>query len=160
MKLDTEANGALGRRAKIGSIVAVAVVVVLLLLESTLLRGEQVARATVGLGPNEAETLAIDRVGQKHVVEIDTRRRRRGETVGRAIKIRLEDPSGAVVYEDSEWTAREERFFSFTPKVVGPYSISIQPSGVLSGSSSGTASVRVFVGDRRVLSRLFAALPF
>ena len=48
-----------------------------------------------------------------------TRRRRRGKTEGRAVEVRLEDPNGEVVFESGEWASRKERFFSFTPTVVG-----------------------------------------
>ena len=128
----------LGRGAKIAGGVVAALVIGVLLLEWTVLRGEQVARLTVGLGPSDSEKIVIDRVGEEHLFEVDTRRRRGGKNEGRPVKIRLVDPNGEVVYESGEWVARKERFFSFTPKVAGTYEISIRPDELLGGSSWGS----------------------
>ena len=149
----------LGPKAKIVSGLAVALVVLAMLAEMTLLRGKTVADVRVGLGVDETATFAVHEVGKAHLVEVRATRSRRGKAEGRRLKLRLEDPDGEVVYESDEWASRKERFFSFTPKVDGTYTIFAEPE-LLSGSSTGHARVKVLVGDRRVLARLFAAMPF
>ena len=148
-----------GPKAKIATIATIALLVVVMILDWTLLRGTQVARTSVAMGPNDSVTIQLDRVGEEHLFEIDTKRRRRNARKGRAVKMRLVGPDGKTVYEGGEWVSRKERYFAFTPKVRGQYVLTVRPDG-LSVSSSGRAHVSVFVGDRRILSRVFAALPF
>lgn len=147
------------RKVKIAAVGAVVLALALAALDLLVLRGDVVARATVGLGPNDAATLQIDQVGREHLVEIDTVYRRRGEKTGRAVQIRLEDPSGGVVYETSELVSRKERMFEFTPAIAGGYRLTLRPGGLIGGSSSGSARVQVLVGDRRILGRLLSWLP-
>ncbi len=110
-------------------------------------------RAALG---GEPALLEIQRVGEKHLVEITTRRRHHGETQGRTIAWRLEDPSGIVVHQESEIAARKERYFRLTPSVPGQYVLHVQGGGLVFKSARGWADVDVFVNDRRIFARIFS----
>ena len=149
--------GRIGRtRGGAASVAVVALAVALFLVDFVALRGERVAHDRAAIG-GEPVLLEIQRLGEKHLVEITTRRRQHGKTQGRAIAWRLEDPSGIVVKQDSELTAHKERYFSFTPNVPGQYVLHVQGGGLVFKSGSGSADVDVFVNDRRILARLFSA---
>jgi hypothetical protein len=145
-----------GTRGGPASLAVVALGLALFLVDFVALRGERVAHDRADLG-GEPALLEIQRVGEKHLVEITTRRRHHGETHGRTIAWRLEDPSGIVVQQDSELTVHKERYFSFTPNVPGRYTLHVEGSGLVFKSGSGSADVDVFVNDRRILARLFSA---
>jgi uncharacterized protein YfaS (alpha-2-macroglobulin family) len=119
-------------------------------------RGERVSHDRGSLG-GEPTVRELQRPGEKHRVEITTRRRQHGKTHGRTIAWRLEDPSGIVVQQDSELTAHKERYFSFTPNVPGQYILHVQGGGLVFKSASGSADVDVFVNDRPILARFFSA---
>jgi hypothetical protein len=144
-----------GARGGAASIAVVALGAALFLVDFVALRGERVASGRAALG-GEPAVLEIQRAGQKHLVEIATRRRQHGETRGRTIAWRLEDPSGNVVQQDSELTAHKERYFSFTPGVPGRYLLHVEGDGLIFKSTSGSAEIDVFVNDRRVLPRIFS----
>lgn len=151
-----ESKNRFGFKSKLATGIAIGLMLLVMVLEWTVLRGDQIAQMTIRLSAKEAGIIKVEQPGQTHLVEIDTRRGRKSK--GKRINMRLEDPDGAVIYESSELASRKERFFSFTPKVAGPYKLHLE-LGMLSGSSR-SASVRVFVNDRRVLARIMAALPF
>jgi hypothetical protein len=136
--------------------IALGVAVVLLgLVDMIALRGEQVAYTTARLSWRDPVTIQISRVGEEHLVEISTSRRVRGETEGKAVRYRLESPSGATVYEDSEIVARKKRFFEFVPGEAGAYRFFIEENMNLLGSTTYSAHIAVYTDDRRVLARLF-----
>ena len=136
--------------------IALGVAVVLLgLVDMIALRGEQVAYATARLSSSDPETIEISRVGEKHLVEISTSRRVHGETKGKAVRYRLESPSGVTVHEDSEIVARKKRFFEFVPGEAGAYRFFIEENMNLLGSTTYSAHIAVYTNDRRVLARLF-----
>jgi hypothetical protein len=136
--------------------IALGVAVVLLgLVDMIALRGEQVAYTTARLSSRDPVTIQISRVGEEHLVEISTSRRLRGETEGKAVRYRLESPSGATVYEDSEIVARKKRFFEFVPGEAGAYRFFIEENMNLLGSTTYSAHIAVYTDDRRVLARLF-----
>ncbi len=136
--------------------VALGVAVVLLgLVDMIALRGEQVAYTTARLSSSDPATIEISRVGEEHLVEISTSRRVHGETKGKAIRYRLEAPSGATVYEDSEIVARKKRYFEFVPGEAGAYRFFIEENMNLLGSTTYSARIAVYTDDRRVLARLF-----
>jgi len=144
-------------RAQVGKGWAIAIAVIavaLALTDLVVLKGEPVDAATVPMRPGEVGLLEISRVGEKHTVEISTRRRVRGETRGEAVAIRLSGPDGATLHEESELVARKKRFFEFVPDRAGTYRISVDDNLSLLGTSSGRARVRVTVNDRRILGRL------
>jgi hypothetical protein len=145
-----------GTRGGAVSVAVVALAVVLFLVDFVALRGERVAHARAALG-GEPARLEIQRLGEKHLVEITTRRRHHGETQGRTIAWRLEDPSGNVVHQDSELTMHKERYFSFTPNVPGQYALHVEGGGLVFKSARGSADVDVFVNDRRIFARIFSA---
>jgi hypothetical protein len=152
--------GRLGARSK-GVSVAVAVLgIAVFLIDFVLLRGEQVARAEVHFDRPEPARIAVERVGERHLVEISTRKRVHGETRGRNLAFRLEDPDGQVVHQDSELVARKTRYFSFMPVVSGEYALHIEDNGLLVKSSRGSARIDVYVNDRRLFGRLFSAISF
>jgi hypothetical protein len=145
-----------GTRSGAAGAAVVALGLALFLVDFVALRGEHVAHDRAAIG-GEPARLEIQQVGEKHLVEITTRRRQHGETRGRAIDWRLEDPSGSVVRKDSELAAHKERYFSFTPNVPGQYVLHVEGGGLVFKSGSGSADVDVFVNDRRILARFFSA---
>lgn len=144
-----------GRRVKGWTLALGAAVALLALVDLVVLQGERVATATVRLSARDPATIEISRVGEEHLVEISTRRRVQGESEGRAIRYRVESPSGAVVYEDSEFVTRKKRFFEFVPGEAGVYRFFIEENMNLLGSTTDTARIAVYVNDRRILARLF-----
>lgn len=157
--IEIRAGHSPGRGKALGA-VGVVVVVALCLIDLIALRGERVAYDTVSFDGGEPALIEVTRPYEKHLVEVTTRYRRHRKTRGRAVALRLLDPEGATVYERSELRARKTRFFSFTPMVAGEYRLEVEDNGLLGGSTRGSAGVAVFVNDRRVLGRLFSALPF
>ena len=132
----------------------------LFLVDFVVLRGEHVASDSVSLASSEAALLRLDRIGEEHLVEIDTRRRVDRKQRGRAVKLRFEDPEGRLAYQDSELVAHKERSFSFTPTTAGEYRLYIKGNSLLGGSSSGSARVDVYVNDHRIFGRLFSFVSF
>jgi len=124
-------------------------------VDFVVLKGEPVTSGSLSLQSDSAPlTLSISRPGEEHLVEIRTRKRVRGDDKGQSIAYRLVGPSGMTVVEDSELVSHKKRFFDFIPVQAGEYSLYAEETKLL-GSGRGSASVRVTVGDRRVLSRLF-----
>ena len=74
-----------------------------------MLRGEQIAYARAELCGAPA-TFPIERVGQEHLFEVETRRRVNNKTQGRRIAYRLVGPDGNDVHHDSERMARTGTF--------------------------------------------------
>ena len=138
------------------SLVGVAIAVAVALLDFVVLRGEHVDGATVRLSSDDPALIEIHRVGEEHLVEISTRRRRGGETRGRSVSYRLEDPEGRIIIEESELVTRKKRFVRFKPEVSGEYRLFVEDPGIL-GRSHDSARVSVYVNDRRILGRF---LPF
>jgi hypothetical protein len=149
----------LGSRTKMIGVGVAVVVVAVVLLDFLVLRGDQVDYDSASLRSQEAMILSISRVGQEHLVEIDTYRRVRGKNKGQAIKIRFEDPDGNLLYEKSELTSRKDRYFRFTPSVAGEYKLYVEPKSGLFGPGEGRARASVFVNDRRIFGRLLAFIP-
>ena len=141
-------------RAKGWAIALGLAVALLALVDLIALQGEQVASATARLSASDPVTIDIFRVGEEHLVEISTRRRVQGESKGRAIRYRVESPSGVVVYQNSEIVARKKRFFEFVPGEAGAYRFFIEENMNLLGSTTDTARIAVYVNDRRILARL------
>jgi hypothetical protein len=126
----------------------------LVMVDFVVLKGERVASGSVSLrSSSTAAVLSISRPGETHLVEISTLRRVKGETRGQSISYRFEAPDGKIVAEDSELISHKKRFFEFVPTQTGEYRLHAEETTLL-GSGHGTASVRVSVGDRRILSRL------
>ena len=100
--------------------------------------------------------IEIDQVGEEHLVEISTRRRHKGETAGRSVSYRLENPDGRIIVKESELVTRKRRFLRFKPDLPGEYRLFVEDPGIF-GGSHGNARVSVYVNDRRLLGRF---LPF
>jgi len=127
----------------------------LFLVDFVVLRGEHVAYDSVSFTSNESAVLQLDRVGEEHLIEVDTRKRVNRKQRGRAVKLRFEDPEGRLVYQSFELVAHKERSFSFTPTAAGEYRLYVEGNSLLGGSSSGRARVDVYVNDHRIFGRLF-----
>ena len=100
----------------------------------------------------EPLALAITRPAEKHMVELRTKERVRGEDKGQAITYRLVDPNGEIVHSDSEFVSHKRRYFSFYPSTTGEYLLYAEEAKLL-GTSRGSAHVSVTVNDRRTISR-------
>jgi hypothetical protein len=143
-------------RGKSLSLIAVALAITMALLDFVVLRGERVDGDTVRLSSDDSALIEINRVGEEHLVEISTRRRRGGDTEGRSVSYRLEDPDGRIVVEESEFVSRKRRFVRFKPDLAGEYRLFVEDPGLFGGSGD-SARVSVYVNDRRILGRF---LPF
>lgn len=117
------------------------------------LKGDVVDTTTVQLRSNEPGLIEITRLGEEHLFEISTRRTVHGESKGAAIKYRLEGPDGMVWYENAEIVSRKRHFFELVPVEAGVYSLFIDENMTLLGPGRGSAYVKVYVNDRRILSR-------
>jgi hypothetical protein len=141
-------------RLKAWGIALGVLVVVLALVDMVVLKGEFVSSASISLQPDTSPgIIEISRPGEKHLVQISTRRRVRGEYVGQSVAWRLVAPDGTLIEEESELLSHKKRFFEFLPAQAGPYALHMEESTLL-GSARGTASVSVYVGDRRILGPL------
>ena len=127
----------------------------LALLDVVVLRGERVDQESISLSSDQPALLEIQRPGEEHLLEITTRQRRSGESRGRSVEYRLEDPEGRILAEESELVTRKKRFVRFTPDVAGEYRLYVRDPGLL-GQRRGTARASVYVNDRRVLAHLFS----
>jgi hypothetical protein len=145
---------------KLVSLIVLLLVGGVFLVDFVVLRGDRVAHGTAYLGRDEPARLAIERIGEIHLVEITTRRAAVGQARDQALRFRLVDPEGATVYESAEIVSRTERFFEFTPTIAGEYKLHAEDSSVLLGRSRGLARVAVWVNDRRILARSLPAIPF
>ncbi len=154
IRFDFNRLGNMGPRSKATTALIVVAAVSMFLVDTVALKGEIVAREVVRF--DTPGQLAIERVGEKHTLEIETRRRVRGENRGRTIQWRLEDPEGVVVYESAELTSHTRRFYTFRPVEAGTYTIHVEDNGMLFQSDRGSATVNVLVNDRRIFARLFA----
>ncbi len=122
-------------------------------MDMVVLKGEHVDSDRLSLSREQPAEIEIARVGETHLVEISSRRYRSGgKSKGRALEYRLEDPDGIVVYENSEIASRKRRFFDFVPLEEGTYKLYAETNMELGGR--GSADVRVYVNDRRILARL------
>lgn len=120
-------------------------------LDHYLLRGEEVARGSVSLEESEVDSLTITRPGETHLLEIRTFRN--GQVrMKRRIAYRLIAPSGQVVVDEGEITSRKTHFVRFTPDQPGTYLFEAHDRGLF--GTSAHASVRVTVGDRRLIQWL------
>jgi hypothetical protein len=118
------------------------------------LKGDVIDTTTVNYRSSDPGVIEITRVGEEHLFEISTRRRVQGESKGTAIKYRLEGPDGMVWYENAEIVSKKRRFFEFVPVEAGIYSLYVEENMTLLGSGRGNAYVKVYLNDRRILSRL------
>ncbi len=134
-------------------IAVAAVLVAVLGVDYVALQGQRVASGSTSLRADAPPAvLEIHRAGERHLVEITTRRRVAGEMVGQTIEYRLTSPHGRVIHEDSERWSHQRRAFEFRPDEPGAYTLEAHEK-TLPGSRDGTARVQVIVGDRQVLSR-------
>ena len=150
MEIEISGNGS---KAKGLGVAATVLAIALALLDFVVLSGERVAHGSARLSGEEPAVLEIARPGEVHLVEITTRRRRSGETKGRSVDYRLESPDGEILVEESELVSRKDRYVSFVPVEAGEYLLYVEDQGLF-GSTSGSASIDVFVNDRRLLRRL------
>jgi hypothetical protein len=86
----------------------------------------RIASDSVSFASSEPALLRLDRIGEEHLVEVDTRRRVNRKQRGRAVTIRFEDPEGRLAYQISELVAHEERCFTFTPRTAGEHQLYVQ----------------------------------
>ena len=154
--MEIELLGGSHAKGKSLSIGAAGIVIALALVDIVVLRGEHVDGATIRLSWDDPAVLEITRVREEHLVEISTRRSRKGGSSGRSVTYRLEDPEGRIIAEGSEIVSRNRRFLRFEPALSGEYRLFVAEPGLFEGGH-GSAQVSVYVNDRRILRRF---LPF
>ena len=153
--MDIEIESGSSKGKSIG-IATAGIAVALALVDFVVLRGDHVGSDTIFLYSDEPAVIEIDRVGEAHLLEISTHRTEDGETKGRSVNYRLEDPQGRIIADESELINRKKRFVRFEPLSAGEYKIFVEDPKLL-GTSSGSSRVSVYVNDRRILARF---LPF
>jgi hypothetical protein len=127
---------------RLAGIVAGAAVTALALIHFVVLGGEMVDGATVPVGSGRPGVFEISRVGEEHLVQISIRPRMHPNSKGRALGIRLEDPDGPVLYEDSEIVLREQRFFEFVPEKAGTRRLFLAEACLSRGAAGATPASR------------------
>jgi hypothetical protein len=149
----------IGPRTRAVGIACGVLAVALALVDFVVLRGEAVARVTLDLRDEEPAFFEVVHPGEPHVVDIRAIRRVKGETKGRSVDYMIVGPDGTVIAEESEFVQRKNRYVRFTPRIAGPYAISVSDDGLYTRGSSRnrTATVVVRVNDHRILPRL---VPF
>jgi len=131
--------------------VAVVVVVAVALIEMFVLQGEMVSRESVsGATSPLVRTLRIDRVDEKHLLEIYTRKKTE-------LKILIQDPKGETIHEIDEMTRHKRRYLTITPQVAGAYKLTIERDALL-GSGTIRGRIELLVNDRRVIAPLLYAV--
>jgi hypothetical protein len=151
-----QSGGGLAQRKLV---VLLAALLLLLGVDSVVLRGEHVGHATVYFDRPEPLTFVVDRVGATHLIEIRSPRRVQGEEIGFRVSYWVETPDGEKIPGGSEIRTHEQRSFRFVPRKAGEYAVHVQREGLMMASSGGSAQVDVYANDRRVLPRLLERLP-
>ncbi len=125
---------------------------VLFLSEQFFLRGKLIAQGYVGINDrNDHLVIRVRRPGVKHLVDFYTRRKSN-------LSVRLTDPEGKEIYSQAELRKHKGgRSFHFTPTRKGAYRLYVNP-GATSFVQSGSAQVRVYENDRRIISPLLGRL--
>jgi hypothetical protein len=152
--MDIELGSGKSKGKGIG-IVAAGIAVALAMVDFVVLRGDHVDSETIYLYRNDPAMIEINRVGEEHLLEISTRRTEAGETKGRSVNYRLEDPQGRTVAEETELMNRKKRFVRFEPLLAGEYKIFVEDPKLL-GTSRGSVRVSVYVNDHRILARFLS----
>lgn len=142
----------LGSKGKITGIILTVLVVGLLLLDFLVLRGDVVARGSVKMSDQEAfMVIPVTQQFEEHYVTIDPGSGRRDYR----LSYRLLDPEGEEVLSDSELlSSSKTRGFTFEPFLEGEYRLYVDNEQLL-GRTTRSARVRVYVNDRRFISRMF-----
>ena len=143
--------------------IPIAILVVLLLLEFFVLRGDVVFRETgqrFAHAGTQTFAMTLDRVGEEHTVELGTRKHE--------VKLswKLVGPQGQEVESGSEIVRHSgDRQFSFDLTTAGKYELTVKRerrSGPMriGGPDRDRIDVRVLVGAHRVLAPLFNLFKF
>jgi len=149
------------RLRRIGIGVAI-VVGALFVVELLFLRGEGIFYES-GLRFADGETrkfkVDIDRPDEKHSVKVDTGK------YEIALSYKVLDPEGKEIYSDTELFRHDHsRGFSFYPETAGEYTIVVdrerESGGFLKIGDRDSFSIRVMVGDRRIIGPIFDWMNF
>lgn len=154
-RVQTQTGGSAHRKP----VVLLAAVLLLLGVDTVVLRGEHVGHARVYFNRPEPVRLVVDRVGATHLVEIRSPRRVQGKDVGFRLSYWIETPDGETIRGGEEIRTHEKRSFRFVPTKAGEYAVHVQRDGLMTASSGGSAQVDLYANDRRVLPRLLERLP-
>jgi hypothetical protein len=142
----------LGSKGKITGIIVTVLVVGLLLLDFLVLRGDVVARGSVEMSDQEDfMVIPVAQQFEEHYVTIDPGSSRRDYR----LSYRLVDPEGDEVVSDSELlSSSKTRGFTFEPLLEGEYRLFVDNEQLI-GHTTRSARVRVYVNDRRFISKVF-----
>ena len=148
--------GLIGKKFKIISIGVAVIVGLLTILEFVYLRGELVTRGSVNIAnKNSSLLITVDQPLKQYLVDVSLTGRKK-----RKLSFRLVDRTGHVIYKDAEYYSHKgSRTFTFNPKEKGIYKLYVNP-GITVFGEWGYARVRVYVNDRRILTRVFGWLNF
>ena len=149
-------TGLVGTKFKIIGMGVAVIIGLLTVLEFVYLRGDLVTRGSINIA-NEDSSLAImvDQPLKQYLVDVSLTGRKK-----RKLSFLLEDRTGKVIYKDAEYYSHKgSRTFTFKPKEKGIYKLYVNP-GVTVFGERGYARVRVYVNDRRILTRVFGWLNF
>jgi len=149
-------TGLSGTRYKLVTIIIALVIGLLTMLEFVYLRGDLVARGTVRIASkNSFLSIMVDQPRKQYLVDVSTTGKRK-----RKLSFRLEDKTGRVIYRDTEYSSHKgSRTFTFRPEEQGIYKLYVNPGATVFGEW-GYARVRVYVNDRRILTRMFGWFNF
>ncbi len=134
----------------------------LFVAELLFLRGEGIFYES-GLRFSDSESrefkVDMDRPDEKHSVEVDTGK------YEIALSYTVLDPEGKEIYSDTELFRHDRsRGFSFYPEAAGEHIIVVarerESGGLLTIGDRDSFSIRVLVGDRRIIGPMFDWMNF
>ena len=138
-----------GHKGTVIGVVIIALALGFLAIDNFVLKGDLVASKTLDLDEKDYLAVNVTKPGEDYFVTIWTT----GSKEHRLTYYAL-DPDGIEVYGKSELTSHDgKRSFSFEADRKGEYRIFVEWKSLLGGFAPG-ARVRVFVNDKRVLSRI------
>ncbi len=148
-----------GGLAQRKSVVVSAALLLLIGVDTVVLRGQQVGHGTVYFDRDEPTTFPVEQAGQPFLVQIKSPRRVNGEDIGFRLSYWVETPGGERVPGGEEIRTHRKRSFRFVPQESGEHELYVQREGLMLGSSGGSARVAVYANDRQLLPRLLELLP-
>ncbi len=127
----------------------VALVVLLVVLEFFVLRGDLVAKDSIRIDRrSDYVAIRVNHVYENYMVEVSTGKKKQ------KLSILLEDPIGRIIHEETEYASQKgSRRFAFEPEERGTYSLYVN-DGSMDFGERGYAKVRVTMNDHSILGRI------
>lgn len=127
----------------------VALVVLLVVLEFFVLRGDLVAKDSIRIDRrSDYVAIRVNHLYENYSVNVSTGKKKQ------KLSILLEDPIGRIIYEETEYASQKgSRRFTFEPEERGTYALYVN-DGSMGFSERGYAKVSVYMNDHSILGRI------